>query len=173
MQLCSLLRYIPSFRLSPRFFFCLQVFSLLCVPFWVLAFIFVHEPKNSYYPLSSLIQRLHDEQFLTAHALYRSQNMRTDEPRGAVGLRFYTHLDGWRRRHFCSLPMPLHPTSITTFISTPEVRASWPSSLNRQASLYAGSALCNVIPRNLLSGKAPSSHWATRVLGRIQSPFRG
>jgi len=32
--------------------------------------------------------------------------MRTDEPRGAVGLRFYTHLDGRRRRHFCSIVKP-------------------------------------------------------------------
>jgi len=81
--------YIPSFRLSPQILFRLQVFSLLCVPFWLLAFVFVHEPKNSCYLLSSPIQLLYDEQFLKTHASYRSQNMRTDEPRGAVGLRFY------------------------------------------------------------------------------------
>jgi len=63
---------VPSFRLSPRIFFRLQVFSLLCVPFWLLAFVFVHEPKNSCYVLTSLIQRLHDEQFLITYALYRS-----------------------------------------------------------------------------------------------------
>ena len=85
---------VPSFRLSPRTLFRLQVFSLLCVLFWLLTFVFVHEPKNSCYLLSSPIQRLHDERFLITHALYRSQNMRTDEPRGAVGFPFYTYLDG-------------------------------------------------------------------------------
>jgi len=117
----SLLRYVfPSFRLSPPIFFCLQDFSLM---YTLLASCscFVHDPKNSCYLLSSLIQQLHDEQFLITRALCRPQNMRTNGPRGAVGLRLYTHLDGRRRRRFCSLPVPLHPTSITTFISAPEV----------------------------------------------------
>ena len=115
--------YVPSFRLSLPNFFCLQVFSLLCVPCSLLALVSFTTPKNSCYLLSSLIQQLHDEQFLITRALCRSQNMRTNGPRGAVSLRLYTHLDGRRRRRrrFCSLPVPLHPTSITTFISAPEV----------------------------------------------------
>jgi len=156
-QVCVL-----SFRLSPRFFFRLQVFSLLCVLFWLLTFVFVHKPKNSYYLLSSLIPRLHDEQFLIAHALYRSQNMRTDEPRGAVGLRFYT------------LPVPLHPTSITTLFPHPKseplgLRASIVKPPSTPAVPFAISYQGNLYTEE----RSPSSHWATRILGRIQSAVRG
>ena len=38
----------------------------------------------------------------------------------AVGLRFYTLLDGRRWRRFCCLPVPLHPTSITTLFPHPK-----------------------------------------------------
>ena len=117
----SLLRYVSlPFVFRPQIFLPSSLFSLMCT-LLASCSCFVYDLKNSCYLFSSLIQQLHDEQFLITHALYRSQNMRTNGPRGAVGLRFYTQLDGWGRGRFCSLPVPLHPTSITTFISTPEV----------------------------------------------------
>lgn len=78
--------YAPSFRLSPPIFFCLQVFSLLPAS----CSCFVHDPKNSCYLFSSLIQQLHDEQFLITRALCRPQ-----------------YANQWTSR--CCRLAPLHP----------------------------------------------------------------
>jgi len=64
-----------------------------------------------------------------------------------------------RTSRCCRLAL-LHPlrwsasASFLLLACAPEVRASWPSSLNRLTSLYAGSALCSAIPRNPLYGRA-------------------
>ena len=149
-----MLRYISlPFVFRPEFF---SAFKSLCVPFW-LTFVLVHEPNNSCYLLSSLIQRLHDEQSLIAHALHRSQNMRTDE-----------------RRRFCCLPVPLHPTSITTLFAHPKsdplgLRASIVKPPSTPAAPFAISYQGTLYTEE----RSPSSHWATRVLGRMQSAVRG
>ena len=82
----SVCPFLSSF--APKFFLPSSLFSLMCT-LLASCSCFVHDPKNLCYLLSSLIQQLHDEQFLITRALCRSQNMRTNGPRGAVGLRLY------------------------------------------------------------------------------------